>query len=148
MTDYLKEKNPQQLTIDEFPSRSTENVRFRDVDCLGHVNNAVFASYLETGRVNILWEQNSRMQLSDSMFVMAHLGLDFVAEVTWPGEVEIGTCVTRIGRSSITMFQAIFQQGRCTATAETVLVAMDAETRRSRPLTDDDIRYFGRFMCS
>ncbi|AJQ93932.1 acyl-CoA thioesterase [Gynuella sunshinyii] len=148
MTDSLKHKTPQQLSIEDFPARSRENVRFSDVDCLGHVNNTVFASFLETGRVNIFWDREGHFELANSMFVVAHLSLDFIAEITWPGEVEIGTGIVRLGRSSITMYQGIFQQQRCVATAETVIVAMDPETRSSRPLDEKSRHYFNRFILS
>ena len=68
--------------------------------------------------------------------MIARLELDFRAEMTWPGDVEIGTGVASIGRSSVTLAQGIFQAGRCVATATTVVVSMDEATRRSRPLSE------------
>jgi acyl-CoA thioester hydrolase len=62
--------------------------------------------------------------------------LNFVSEITWPGRIEIGTGVKHIGRSSVTLEQALFQDGRCAATATTVIVQMNETTRRSQPLDD------------
>ena len=42
-------------------------------------------------------------------FVIARLELDFLSEINWPGEVEIGTAVTEVGRSSFKLFQTVFQ---------------------------------------
>ena len=70
-------------------------------------------------------------------FVIARLVLDFRAEVHWPGEVEIGSSVTRVGKSSMTLAQGLFVGETCVATAETVLVLIDDATRKSHPFTED-----------
>jgi acyl-CoA thioester hydrolase len=69
--------------------------------------------------------------------VIARLELDYHAELTWPGQVEIGTRLLRLGRSSFTFAQGIFQNGRCAASAVTVIVLMNEATRRSTPLPPD-----------
>ena len=66
--------------------------------------------------------------------------LDFRSEIRWPGEVAIGTRVARVGRSSVTLHQGLFQCDVCVATAETVIVQMDEATRRSRPLTAEAVK--------
>ncbi|HLY56368.1 MAG TPA: acyl-CoA thioesterase, partial [Stellaceae bacterium] len=71
-----------------------------------------------------------------SIWVIARLALDFRAELHWPDEVEIGTGVIRIGRSSVTLGQGVFLGGRCVASAESVVVVMDQQTRRSAPIPD------------
>ncbi|HET8725333.1 MAG TPA: thioesterase family protein [Anaeromyxobacteraceae bacterium] len=73
-------------------------------------------------------------------FVIASLHLDFQGEINWPGRVEVGTRVASVGRSSVTLEQALFQDGRCTATATTVIVQVDDGSRRSRPLGDAALR--------
>ncbi|WP_448954780.1 acyl-CoA thioesterase [Labrys neptuniae] len=114
---------------------ATDKLRYGDTDRQGHVNNAVFATFLETGRVELLHNSAAPMAEPGASFVLARVVLDFRAEVLWPGSVEIGTRVNTIGRSSITLDQAVFQNGRCVAEAQTVVVQVDAETRRSRPLS-------------
>jgi acyl-CoA thioester hydrolase len=52
----------------------------------------------------------------------------------WPGRVEIGTRVAAVGRSSLTLEQAFFQEDRCVATARSVIVHVNEATRRSQPL--------------
>ncbi len=73
-------------------------------------------------------------------FVIASLHLDFQGEINWPGRVEVGTRVASVGRSSVTLEQALFQDGRCTATATTVIVQVDDGSRRSWPLGDAALR--------
>jgi acyl-CoA thioester hydrolase len=134
-----KSKSENQMTddivLEDFPARTSDKVRYRDTDRQGHVNNAVFATFLETGRVEILFDPGYPLADPGSAFVIARLVLDFRSEVTWPGEVTIGTRVASIGRSSVRLEQAIFQNGKCVATAETAVVQMDETTRRSRSLS-------------
>ncbi|RPA19570.1 thioesterase family protein [Gordonia sp. OPL2] len=123
------------ITVDDYPACVTEKIRYADTDRQGHVNNAVFATFLESGRVAVLYDPHAPLAEPGSGFVIARLELDFRAEMTWPGEAIVGTRVAAIGRSSVTLEQGIFQGDRCVATARTVIVSMDEETRRSRPLS-------------
>jgi acyl-CoA thioester hydrolase len=123
--------------IEAFPSRSTDKIRYADTDRQGHVNNALYAAYLETGRVEILYDLDRPLAADGAEFVIAHLSLDFRAELRWPGTVTVGTGVRTIGRSSVTLEQAIYQGGRCVALAEAVVVHVDSSARTSRPLTED-----------
>lgn len=127
--------DPAAIRLADFPFQTRDKLRYGDTDRQGHVNNAVFATLLETGRVELLLAPGVPRE-PGSAFVIARLVVDFRAELTWPGEVQIGTRVTRIGRSSVTLEQAVFQDGRLAATGESILVLMDETTRRSRPLPD------------
>jgi acyl-CoA thioester hydrolase len=124
------EKPPQ-----EFPRQSTDKVRYADTDRQGHVNNAVFASFLETGRVEILYDPERPLTADGAEFVIARLSLDFRGEIRWPGSVTVGTGVRSIGSTSLTLSQAVYQDDRCVARAETVIVQVDTVSRRARPLT-------------
>ena len=126
--------------LGEFPRRTFEKLRYADTDRQGHVNNAVFSTMLETGRVEILCDPARPLYDSGCAFVIASLHLDFLAEVNWPGQVDIGTRVDAIGRSSFTIGQAVFQNGVCVATARTVIVQMNEATRRSQPLSEESVR--------
>jgi acyl-CoA thioester hydrolase len=117
-----------------FPHQASDTIRYGDTDRQGHVNNAVFASFLETGRVGLLYDPAAPLAAPGAEFVIARLGLDFLGEIHWPGTIAIGTAVLRIGTSSVTLTQALYQGDRCVATAETVIVQIDMTTRASRPL--------------
>jgi acyl-CoA thioester hydrolase len=114
----------------------TVNLRYADTDRQGHVNNAVFATFLESGRVSILYAPGNPAAPEGASFVLAKLTLDFLAEVHWPGEVTVGTTVLRLGQSSVTIGQGIFVNDQCVATAETVIVLIDETTRKSRPMPE------------
>ncbi|WP_332681326.1 acyl-CoA thioesterase [Bosea sp. (in: a-proteobacteria)] len=125
-----------EIAIADFPLRTRDKLRYGDTDRQGHINNAVFSTLLETGRVELIYDAQVPLAEPGGAFVVARLEVDFRAEMHWPGEVEIGSRVAAVGRSSIRLEQALFQGGRCTASAITVLVLMDDETRRSRPLSE------------
>jgi acyl-CoA thioester hydrolase len=123
------------IRLDDFPLRAWDKIRYADTDRQGHVNNAVFATLMETGRVEVLYDPSMPLAEPGSSFVIARLSVDFRAEILWPGEVQIGTRIAAIGRSSLTLEQGLFQGGRCAAKGQTVVVLMDEATRRSRPLS-------------
>jgi len=123
--------------LEHFPGQTRDIIRFGDLDPQGHVNNTVFATYFETGRVMLLREPSHLLNPPGATSVLAQLDISFLREMHWPGEVTIGTGTTRIGRSSYTFLQAIFQDGQCAATAEATMVMIDATTRKARPLPQE-----------
>lgn len=125
-----------QVVLADFPHLSREKIRFRDTDMQGHVNNSVYMTLFEQGRIEVLFNDNQRLDRDGAVFVVAHIAIDFLNELTWPGEVTIGTCVAGHGRSSLQIAQAIFQDNQCVATAKSVVVLMDTQTRRSTPLSE------------
>ena len=122
------------VNLGQFPIKTYEKLRYADTDRQGHVNNAVFSTMLETGRVEILYDPKAPLASPNCAFVIANQRLNFLSEINWPGRVDIGTRVAKVGRSSITLEQALFQNGRIPATAKTVIVQMNETTRRSEPL--------------
>ena len=136
------------IELDHFPIRTYEKLRYADTDRQGHINNAVFATMFETGRVEILYDPQVPLASPNCAFVIVNLNVDFRSEINWPGQVDIGTRVSEVGRSSITLEQALFQNGRITATAKTVVVQMNEITRRSEPLNDAAIERLNSLKSS
>ncbi len=112
-----------------------DKLRYNDTDRQGHVTNAVFATFCETGRVAFLYDKSLALAAPGCNFVVARLAIDFRAELYFPGTVDIGSRIIRIGRSSFVVGQAVFKDDICVASAESVGVQMNDETRRSEPLT-------------
>jgi len=127
---------PDDLAITDFPLRAQDKLRYGDTDRQGHINNAVFSTFLETGRVELIYDRSRQLVEPGTAFVIARLEMDFRSELLWPGEVEIGTRVASVGRSSVRLEQAIFQGERCVASGITVMVQMDETTRKARPFSD------------
>jgi acyl-CoA thioester hydrolase len=118
----------------DFSVTTVEKLRFADTDRQGHITNTVFAVCCQNARMELLCDPKRVPIPRNTQFVIAKLVLEFRAEMHWPGTVEIGTRVERVGRSSVTLAQALFVDGSCVATAESVVALMDTTTRRSTQL--------------
>jgi acyl-CoA thioester hydrolase len=130
------------LRLEDYPYRLTDNVRYGDLDPNQHVNNATYSTYFETGRVSLIRNPEYGLMPAGLSWVLAHLAIDFKAEVHWPGKVEFGLAVARIGRTSVTYDQVVFYNGRCAAAASSITVLVDETTRKPTQLPDDVIRKF------
>jgi len=124
------------LTLEDFPLCSFDKLRYGDTDRQGHVNNAVFTTLLETGRIELFHQGSASLIDPDCSFVIAHLNLDFLGELQWPGRVDIGTGVLSVGRSSLRLEQALFQDGRLAARAQSVVVQVSNTTRRGHAFSE------------
>ena len=124
------------MQLTDFPFVTTDKVRYNDTDRQGHVNNAVFATFMELARVEVLHHPELGLREDGASLVLARLVIDFRAEIHFPGEVQIGTRVGRVGRSSIAFENAIFQHGQLCGYGEAVVVLVDGSTKRSRPISD------------
>jgi acyl-CoA thioester hydrolase len=130
-------KAPPQLA--DFPHRVTEIIRFGDIDAQGHVNNAVFATYFESGRVALFRDPDLGIGIENATYVLVRQEIDFLRELRWPGDVVVGTALAELGRSSFTVAQGVFAGEECAAAARATLVMLDTTTRRSRPLPPEAI---------
>ncbi|AFK19516.1 acyl-CoA thioesterase [Haloferax mediterranei ATCC 33500] len=106
-------------------------VRFRDHDSFGHVNNAVYATYCEQARVGY-FEKVMGVPLSDPHIVVAHLELDYRAPIEGVGTAEVKVEAGEIGGKSFPLYYEISYEGEVVATGETVQVAMDEAGRPTR----------------
>lgn len=109
-------------------------IRWRDLDAYRHVNNAVYATYLEECRDE--WLENALGGGEKARdFVLARLAIDFRRELRLEDDVVVVRCgLARIGRSSVTTSEEIRVNGELAVEAEAVLVARDVQTKRSLPL--------------
>lgn len=123
----------------DYPHQVTDIVRFGDLDAQGHVNNAVFATYFESGRVAMFRNPDLGIGVTDATFVLVRQEIDFLRELRWPGNVMVGTALAEFGRSSFTVAQAIFSGEECAAAGRATLVMIDTVARRPRPLTPEAI---------
>ena len=125
--------------IDEFRHRTRLDVRLGDLDPFGHVNNAVIASYVEQGRVLYLRDVLGTGADPVSMpFILAMLKIDYLSQVMFSDEVEVGSRVDWIGRSSIGMSHLLINQdSRELARSDSVLVAFDYTVEKPMPVPDE-----------
>jgi acyl-CoA thioester hydrolase len=128
--------------LKDFPYRLTDNVRYADLDPNQHVNNAVYATYFETGRVTLMKDLSYGLVPPGLNWIMVRLDMHFRAELRWPGSIEMGLGVAKFGKTSVTFDQVVFCEGKCVASAQSVSVLIDESTRKPAPLTADIIAKF------
>jgi acyl-CoA thioester hydrolase len=128
--------------LEDFPFRLTDNVRFADLDPNQHVNNAVYATYFETGRVSLMKDHSYGLIPPGLTWIMVRLDMHFRAELRWPGTIEMGLGVSKFGRTSVTFDQVVFSQGICVASAQSVSVLIDEKTRKPAALTEAIVAKF------
>jgi acyl-CoA thioester hydrolase len=135
-----------QLPITAFPFVTFDKVRYGDTDRQGHVNNAVFATFFETGRVEMLYQPSHQFLSDDCSFVVAKSTIELIAEIHWPGHVDIGTGIVRIGNSSLVIAANLYQQGRLVATSETMVVQVNTQTKTSQALNSTSKSLLEKFI--
>lgn len=111
-------------------------VRFVDLDAVGHVNNATYATYAEEARVAYCRDVLDA-PVETLSFVVASLEVTFEQSIDDVGTVRIETTVPRLGETSFPMHYDLFFEGDKVATVETTQVALDFEDRSPRPLPDE-----------
>ncbi len=113
---------------------SKDILRLSDLDHQRHVNNAVHPQLFTNGRYALIHGRLLPLVGHGHAFALVKISIEYLNEMHFPGEVDVGTLVRRIGTSSVTYGQAIFNNGKCAAVAESVMVMLDGQTRRPKAL--------------
>ena len=132
----------------DFPHRLSDNVRFADLDINQHVNNAVYSSYFESSRVLLVKDKTNGLMPDGLSWVLVRLDIHFRAELHWPGTIDLGLGVARLGRTSCSFAQAVFSNGRCVASATSTTVLVGAQSRKPTPLPQDVIARFQKWRMA
>ena len=111
-----------------------ERVRFRDLDALGHVNNAVFLTYIESARIAYLLDLGVATSLDDLAIIVARIEIDFRSPVGLGEEVEIAVRASRFGTKSFDLEHELHAGGRLVAEAKTVCVGYDYGNGETVPI--------------
>ena len=133
---------------DAFRHRTTLQVRFRDTDSFGHVNNAVFFSYVELARIRYLVDVLDPDDGFEGMpLILARVECDFRSPIFFGQEVSVDSRVDRIGRSSIAMSHRMTAtpDDRVVGEVHSVLVTYDYAAARPMPVPDGWRERIGRF---
>ncbi len=115
-----------------FPLVVPVQVRFRDLDALGHVNNAVYLSYLEMARVAYVQSRFGLSHPRDFSFILARVEIDYKSPVTLGERLVVGIGVAHVGKRSFRFAYEIREasSGRLVAQAETVQVMYDYQAQK------------------
>lgn len=111
-------------------------MRFRDIDGMGHVNNAVYLTYTEFARTRFYMEIAKKERLDEIDFILAHVEIDFESQAVWGDQIQVTVWPSKIGTSSFTLGYEITERrsGRRLARATSVLVSYDYERQKPKPV--------------
>jgi acyl-CoA thioester hydrolase len=101
---------------------SSDKVRWGDQDGARHINNVAYAEYLENARAEMIIDRVIPHKAKGDNFTVRRVVIEYLGMGSYPGRIEVGTCVTDIGEASFTVGQGVFMGDQCLATGETVHV--------------------------
>ncbi|MGB0506245.1 MAG: acyl-CoA thioesterase [Pikeienuella sp.] len=119
-----------------FTSCETVPIRYSDQDAMGHVNNVAYAAFFEAGRMGLFKNLLAGHGDLEKNFVLAHVSIDYLREIHFPGDIQVYGRLLKVGGKSITTGYGAFLGDTCCATSVSVNVFFDPETRKSAPFPD------------
>jgi len=111
-------------------------IRFSDQDPLGHVNNVSYAAYIEAARTMFLGGLLDPEENTGIDFILARVVIDYIKETHYPGTVDVGGRVIKLGTKSITTGYGVFVGDECVATNESVNVFFSTTERKTVAIPD------------
>jgi len=114
--------NKQQLKLDDFPFRHNIKTRWKDLDAFGHINNAVFLSYVEDAR--ILFFKRWDINYKERSLIVASAKIDYIRQVSHPSDLIIGQRVSRIGTKSFDIHSVIFLKDDLEPVCQSTIVSV------------------------
>lgn len=126
--------------LEEFTHRMPVQLRFTDIDILGHVNNTVYLSFYDTGKARYFEAINGgKVDWQRVETVIANVDVAFVESVLFGEEIEVLTRCAWVHDKSFMLQQVIVgrKTGALKSAAETVMVSIDPSTHTSRPVPED-----------
>lgn len=133
--------NPSELPpICLFTHKMPLQIRFNDVDVLGHVNNTVYMAFYDTGKASFMTEILGRkIDWTDVDTVVANIDCAFIAPIFYGEDIEVLTCCRSIHDKSFKLLQMIRESKtlQVKSVCETVMVSFDAHTQKAVPLSEE-----------
>ena len=121
-----------------FRFRFPVTVRFRDLDAMGHVNNAVYLTFMESARIAWWLHLTRSTDVQALSMILARTEIDYRSPVAYAEELVVGVRCTAVGRSSVRVETAIVAaDGRLVAESRQVLVHFDYRAGTKKALPED-----------
>ena len=114
------------------------NPRFSETDGLGHINNTVIPVWFEAAREPIFAVFNPELDLQKWNLIIAKIEVNYLAQIHYPDAIEIRTFVSKLGNSSMTILQQVYQGDKKVADGECVMVKFDYSENKSVPITNSE----------
>ena len=121
----------------DYPISKEIETRWRDLDAFGHVNNAVFATYIENARGALFKKWNLPFDGKGKSLIVASITINYHQQLKHPTNIIIGQKITRIGNTSFDVESALFNNNNKEepiATSKVTVVCFDFEKQKSIPV--------------
>lgn len=133
--------NPHEIPSPEiFTSRTPIQIRFSDVDVIGHVNNVIFFTYYDTGKAYFMTQLLGRkISWTEVDTVVANVDCAFIAPIFWGEQIEVLTTCVGIHDKSFRLLQMLrnAESGEVKSLCETVMVSFDPATQKVATLSEE-----------
>ena len=113
-----------------------ENIRWGDQDGMGHVNNVQFARYIEASRIPFLRNLMANEDGTHAHFILARLEVNYLVEMHFPGCVHIGTNVSDVGATSVSLSHGLFNKKLCSGTGKSIVVNINSKSRKPEQISE------------
>ena len=123
--------------LKDYPFHVEIETRWRDLDAFGHVNNAVFATYIETARGTLFERWNLPFNGTGQSLIVASITIDYLKQIKHPTKMIVGQRISRIGNSSFDIESSIFtEQNKLSliANSKVIVVCFDFDNQKSVPV--------------
>ena len=127
------------------------NVRFRDLDALGHVNNAVFFTYFEQGRIHFFQQVFQISELSDFKLILANISCKYLKPVKISDRLTLQLWVSKIGKKSFNLSYKVIDfedESVVYALGESIQVWFDYDQNKTIEISKDQKKRLTAFMST
>ena len=126
---------PIKIKKSDFKFMINLDTRWGDMDCIGHVNNATFLTYVETARIKLI----EKLGFKSVPIIMASIKIDYINQLKYPSTMEIGQKISRIGNSSFDILTGIYNKnlGELVTISTTTLVCFNYKTQKIIPVPQE-----------
>ena len=115
-------------------------IRFNDIDILGHLNNTVYAQFFDIGKMHLFGEcLGEEINWSEATPVLVHMEVDFLSPVFLESKIKVNSYITGFGNKSFSMVQEIedTETGEIHCRAKNIMVAFNPKTSEGMPVPDN-----------
>ena len=137
----VDKKSVELSNVDSFKYKTRIEMRFTDLDMMGHVNNAIYFTYMEMGRTKY-WEHAIKWDWKTTGVVMGQASIDYLSPIFLNDKVSMYIRTTRIGTTSFDLEYLIVKdvngkEIQCSK-GKTVCVAYDYESKKPTAIPDKE----------
>ena len=112
MSQRDQDHRPQPKSRAAFRHFTSYDTRWRDNDCYGHLNNAIYYELFDSAINQLLIDHGLLdFEAGDHVFLVAASGCHYFSEVAYPDKLEIGLAISRLGNSAVTYDLGLFKKG-------------------------------------